>query len=101
MIELQETIWGLGLTQNVDAAASTLYLGYRHMEADITCRSTATNCGGAGSANGTVNKLADGRHPRDRWWCNRSLLNHPKIQDFANSCRKAALLLWPWHSNEV
>jgi hypothetical protein len=29
------TVWGLGITQNVDAAASTLFLGYRHFEADI------------------------------------------------------------------
>jgi hypothetical protein len=52
------TIWGLGITQNVDAAASTLYLGYRHFDADITC--TAANSGvnvcgdGAGS---TAKKL--------------------------------------------
>jgi hypothetical protein len=30
------SIWGLGMTQNVDAAASTLYLGYRNFEFDIT-----------------------------------------------------------------
>ena len=30
-------IWGIGITQNVDAAASTLYLGYRNMDADIRC----------------------------------------------------------------
>jgi hypothetical protein len=35
------TIWGLGITQNFDAAATQLYLGYRHMEAGIIC---ATNC---------------------------------------------------------
>jgi len=57
VIDTELTIWGLGITQNVDAAASTLYLGYRHMEADVTCRSTAANCGGVGSAAGTVNKL--------------------------------------------
>ena len=34
--DTEMTIWGIGLTQNVDAAASTLYLGYRHFEADIT-----------------------------------------------------------------
>ena len=28
------TVWGLGITQNVDAAASTLYLGYRNFSAD-------------------------------------------------------------------
>ena len=45
------TIWGMGLTQNVDAAASTLYLGYRHFDADITCNTA--NCGNA--ATGAVN----------------------------------------------
>ena len=29
-------IWGMGITQNVDAAASTLYLSYRNSDADIT-----------------------------------------------------------------
>jgi hypothetical protein len=57
VIDTDLTIWGVGITQNVDAAASTLYLGYRNFDADITCRSTLTNCGGAGSAAGTVNKL--------------------------------------------
>jgi hypothetical protein len=35
------TIWGFGIAQNIDAAATALYLGYRHMEADISC---STNC---------------------------------------------------------
>jgi hypothetical protein len=29
------TIWGLGITQNLDAAATQLYLGYRNFSADI------------------------------------------------------------------
>jgi hypothetical protein len=29
-------IWGLGITQNIDAAATTLYLGYRNFSSDIT-----------------------------------------------------------------
>jgi hypothetical protein len=29
------TVWGVGVVQQVDAAASTLYLSYRHFEADI------------------------------------------------------------------
>jgi hypothetical protein len=32
------TIWGVGITQNVDAAASTLFLGYRNFDADVSCR---------------------------------------------------------------
>ena len=30
------TVWGLGITQNVDAAATELYLNYRHFSADVT-----------------------------------------------------------------
>jgi hypothetical protein len=40
------TIWGIGITQNVDAAASTLYLGYRHMNADIVCTGSGATCSG-------------------------------------------------------
>ena len=32
------TVWGLGIAQNIDAAATDVYVGYRHMDADITCR---------------------------------------------------------------
>ena len=51
-------IWGIGITQNVDAAASTLYLGYRHSEADITCTGAAVGAGAcAGAAGGPAKKL--------------------------------------------
>jgi hypothetical protein len=30
------TVWGLGVVQNVDSAATELYLGYRHFDTDIT-----------------------------------------------------------------
>jgi hypothetical protein len=52
--DTEMTIWGLGITQNVDAAASTLYLGYRHMDADINCNTA--NCGSAntGAVNGKL-----------------------------------------------
>jgi hypothetical protein len=30
------TVWGVGLVQNIDAAAATLYLSWRHFSADIT-----------------------------------------------------------------
>ncbi len=52
------TVWGLGITQNVDAAAATLYLGYRNFSADVTCTGAATattQCGGA--AGGAAKKL--------------------------------------------
>jgi hypothetical protein len=37
----------MGITQNVDAAASTLYLSYRNSEADITCTGAGATCAGA------------------------------------------------------
>ena len=57
-------IWGLGIAQNFDAAATTLYLGYRHFDADIRCTDTPGNpvcSGGVSTAPGTpfvINKLA-------------------------------------------
>src|SRR5262245_43680752 len=30
-------VWGIGIAQNISAAATDLYLGYRHFEADIKC----------------------------------------------------------------
>jgi hypothetical protein len=47
------TMYGFGITQNVDAASTEFYLDARHFDADITC-SAANNCtGAAGSAPGT------------------------------------------------
>jgi hypothetical protein len=42
-------IWGIGITQNIDAAATQLYLGYRHFEADVNCISVGPNCTVAGA----------------------------------------------------
>jgi hypothetical protein len=44
------TVWGIGIVQNIDAAATELYLGYRHFEADITC----TGAGGVGVCTGAA-----------------------------------------------
>jgi len=42
------TIWGIGLVQNIDAAATELYLGWRRFSTDLAC---STNCvTGAGAA---------------------------------------------------
>jgi hypothetical protein len=49
---------GLGISQNVDAASSTLYLGYRRFEADIDCTTTGANCTGATVGAVVNNKLA-------------------------------------------
>jgi hypothetical protein len=52
------SVWGLGIAQNVDAAASTLYLGYRNFSTDITCTGATTAAGQcAGAAGGTAKKL--------------------------------------------
>ena len=52
-------IWGVGITQNVDAAASTLYLSYRNSDADIRCTGAANAngaCAGAAQPAGTPSK---------------------------------------------
>ncbi len=41
--DTEMSMWGLGISQEVNAAASTLYLGYRHFDADISCKTA--NCG--------------------------------------------------------
>jgi hypothetical protein len=52
------TIWGIGITQNVDAAASVLYLGYRNFQADITCTGAVAGAGAcAGAAGGPAKSL--------------------------------------------
>ena len=34
-------VWGAGITQNVDAAATEMYLNWRHFDADVTCTGAA------------------------------------------------------------
>jgi len=51
-------VWGLGIVQKFDAAATDIYLGYRHFDADITCTGAATAQGAcAGTAGGAAKKL--------------------------------------------
>jgi hypothetical protein len=52
--DTEMTMWGFGITQNVDAAATELYLDARHFEADVTCSATGANCTGAHAVIGTV-----------------------------------------------
>ena len=47
-------MWGIGITQQVDAAASQLYLGYRNFDAEIRCTGAAGAGGGAGACSGTA-----------------------------------------------
>jgi hypothetical protein len=50
-------VWGIGITQNIDAAATELYLDARHFSADVSCVNSATvgQCDGAGA---TATKLS-------------------------------------------
>jgi hypothetical protein len=51
-------VWGLGLTQNLDAAATELYLGWRHFSPEIICSGAATAAGAcAGAAGGATKHL--------------------------------------------
>ena len=42
-----QTVWGFGIAQKFDAAATDIYLGYRHFDADITCIGAGASCTGA------------------------------------------------------
>ena len=55
--ELQ--VWGFGVAQNFDAAATAVYLGYRHMDADIRCN-TAGCAGNAGTGATTGSLSTEG-----------------------------------------
>jgi hypothetical protein len=54
--ETETRMWGMGIVQKFDAAATDMYLGYRHFDAEITCNGTgagasaAAPCGGAAGA---------------------------------------------------
>jgi hypothetical protein len=52
--DTEVTMYGFGITQNVDAAATELYLDWRHFSADVTCSSTGVNCSGTGATVGSV-----------------------------------------------
>jgi hypothetical protein len=48
-------MWGVGIAQNISAAATDLYLGYRHFDAEINCVAAnvgANVCAGAAPAVG-------------------------------------------------
>jgi hypothetical protein len=48
------SVWGLGIVQKFDAAATDVYLGYRHMDADIKCNAGANCAGAVGSGPGKL-----------------------------------------------
>jgi hypothetical protein len=47
-------VWGLGIVQKFDAAATDVYLGYRHFDADIKCNAGANCAGAVGSGAGKL-----------------------------------------------
>ena len=47
-------MYGFGVTQAVDAAATEIFLDARHFQADIQCSSTLPNCQGASATIGSV-----------------------------------------------
>jgi hypothetical protein len=53
------TMYGFGVTQNLDAASTEMYLDWRHFSADITCSAAANCSGAAGSAPGTKLQTED------------------------------------------
>jgi hypothetical protein len=55
IVDTSMTVWGVGIVQQVDAAASTLYLVYRHFSPDITCTGAGSIC--SGSAGGAAKGL--------------------------------------------
>jgi hypothetical protein len=52
--ETEVSMWGLGIAQKFDAAATDIYVGYRHFDADVRCNTA--NCGSAatGATNGKL-----------------------------------------------
>jgi hypothetical protein len=60
--DTQLTVWGVGITQNVDAAATTFYLDARHFSGDITCTGAGPVgvCTGAAGDPPTKLKTEDG-----------------------------------------
>jgi len=49
----QLTQWGVGFVQEIDAAAMSLFLNYRHYSADATCRAGFAGCAGTGTLAGS------------------------------------------------
>jgi hypothetical protein len=57
--DTEMTMYGFGVVQNVDAAATELYLDARHFATDVTCSAAANCTGAAGSAPGTKLQTED------------------------------------------
>jgi hypothetical protein len=57
VIGTEARVWGMGIVQRVDAAATDIYLGYRHFDTDIHCNAADVGvnvCAGAATAVGTA-----------------------------------------------
>ena len=46
-------VWGAGISQTFDAAATTLYLGWRHYDPTITCNNATCAAPAASNPGGT------------------------------------------------
>jgi hypothetical protein len=57
--DTEMTMYGFGVVQNVDAAATELYLDARHFSMDVTCSASANCTGAAGTAPGTKLQTED------------------------------------------
>jgi hypothetical protein len=55
------TQWGLGVVQEIDAAAMSVWLVYRNFSGDVNCSAAFGNCGIGAATNGVLgkNKLDD------------------------------------------
>ena len=55
----EATVWGVGLVQNIDAAATELYIGYRRFEIDFNADAVCTT-GAPGAVMGNTAPAAAG-----------------------------------------
>ena len=58
VVSTELSVWGFGLAQNFSAAATDLYVGYRHFDADIICTGAVGAQGACqGAAGGAAKRL--------------------------------------------
>jgi hypothetical protein len=62
------TMYGFGVTQNVDAAATEIYLDARHFSADITCSAAAAATSPTSLCSGTPGTAPGTKLPTEDMW---------------------------------
>jgi hypothetical protein len=78
---------GLGIAQNIAAAATDLCLGYRHFDAAIKCADAAgapTYMAASRPAGIPHEQATDRRHRRDRYGRSRPVLNSAPVEESNN-----------------